>query len=245
MKIISLCIHSTALYRIHRIHALAIFIFAQCFQLKLIKFGNVINSALLRFFLRQYSLFVHMYACIKSSCVCVCVLVCTICCVANLQIFYCFNMATNETQFIQFKMMCVFVTLAYISVSNDKSVHLKRTNCKYENSKLKTQAHTHTQRERYSHKKSANICWVPEFIRAEIIQCANLRFAESAELLKCRIFWEKESVRKIVRCCSVCVCIHLTDCVCACVFVLQSAKVIHEDKIYKRRQACVCVYIVI
>lgn len=108
----------------------------QCFQLKLIKFGNVINSTLLRF-LRQYLLFGR-----------ICVYECAQFVVLRICEYYTALMATNETPFIQFKMMCVFVTFAYISVLNDKNVHLKRANCKYENTKIKTQTHTEGERAR-------------------------------------------------------------------------------------------------
>lgn len=93
MKIISLCTHTTQ-YRAHRIPALAIFISAQCFQLKLIKFGNVINSTLLRF-LRHANF--------------ICTYVCKLVLVGVLRIckYYTALVATNETQFIEFKMMCL------------------------------------------------------------------------------------------------------------------------------------------
>lgn len=83
----------------------------------------------------------------------VCVYECAQFVVLRICEYYTALMATNETPFIQFKMMCVFVTFAYISVLNDKNVHLERANCKYENTKIKTQTHTHTEGERAREKK--------------------------------------------------------------------------------------------
>lgn len=135
-------------------------------------------------------------------------------------------MLANATHFIPHEIRCVcYFVYIYLSVLTI-NVHLNRANCKIYTKKYKSTIYT----------QSVCVCVGNKGIeKCEQVLGAHLFRTENLSMCKsslCRIseklereiaFGRNRVLEKIV---------HNRRCVCVCVFELQSAKVIHEDRIY-------------